>query len=209
MKSHLLQYKRDKKINNEELIHRAKIHNCKESEELLFKNNVPLMKNIVDILIKKYPKEEYDEFFSLATIGLTCAYKTFEPERAVKFSTYATRCIKEEILRFMRKKMAIKRTKYNLFYIDDNSQSSNEEDGNKHDLIPSEFFVDDYDNMITKLHIDHSVSKLNEKEKYIFRKRYTDVLSYQEIGDSLGTSKQNIQQIYKRSFNKIYHKIKY
>ena len=83
----------------------------KEEEQQLMLNfyeNTDIFVNrnlrLVAYIVKKFAtnKTDFDDFFSLGTIGLMKAVNTFNPEKKIKFSTYAIRCIENEILMYMR-----------------------------------------------------------------------------------------------------------
>lgn len=83
----------------------------KEEEEQLmlnFHENTDIFVNrnlrLVAYIAKRFAtnKTDFDDFFSLGTIGLMKAVNTFNPEKKIKFSTYAIRCIENEILMYMR-----------------------------------------------------------------------------------------------------------
>ena len=57
-------------------------------------------------MVKKYQgvDEETDDLISIGTIGLIKAITSFDPQKAARLSTYAARCIENEILMFLRSK---------------------------------------------------------------------------------------------------------
>lgn len=71
-----------------------------QSKKRLIEGNILLAVHMVNKL--NLPGEK-EEFLSVAFLGLTKAANTFDPEREIKFSTYAAVCIKKEILFFLRK----------------------------------------------------------------------------------------------------------
>ena len=83
----------------------------KEEEQQLMLNfyeNTDIFVNrnlrLVAYIVKKFAtnKTDFDDFFSVGTIGLMKAVNTFNPEKKIKFATYAVRCIENEILMYMR-----------------------------------------------------------------------------------------------------------
>lgn len=71
-----------------------------EAEEMLTKHNLRLVAHIT----KKY-KSSYsdpDDLISIGSIGLIKAVRTFDPDKAKQFSSYASRCIENEILMVLR-----------------------------------------------------------------------------------------------------------
>ena len=72
------------------------------AKNLLIEHNLRLVAHVV----KKYHgvDEETDHLISIGTIGLIKAITTFDPQKAARLSTYAARCIENEILMFLRSK---------------------------------------------------------------------------------------------------------
>ncbi len=69
------------------------------ARELLIEHNLRLVSHIV----KKYSTAgEADDFISVGTIGLIKAINTFNPDKGNQLSTYASRCIENEILMLIR-----------------------------------------------------------------------------------------------------------
>lgn len=74
--------------------------NFHENADIFVNRNLRL----VAYIVKKFAtnKTDFDDFFSVGTIGLMKAVNTFNPEKEIKFATYAVRCIENEILMYMR-----------------------------------------------------------------------------------------------------------
>ena len=77
-----------------------------EARNLLVEHNLRLVSHI----LKKYYTQSADQedLISIGTIGLIKAVNTFCPKRNIKLATYASRCIENEILMFLRKSQASK-----------------------------------------------------------------------------------------------------
>ena len=71
-----------------------------EQEKMILQNY-----RLVYFIIKKLniAQDQYEDIVSIGTIGLIKAVNTFDFERNIRFSTYAGRCIENEILMYMRK----------------------------------------------------------------------------------------------------------
>lgn len=71
-----------------------------EAEEMLTKHNLRLVAHIT----KKYKSNfsDSDDLISIGSIGLIKAVRTFDPDKAKQFSSYASRCIENEILMVLR-----------------------------------------------------------------------------------------------------------
>ena len=72
----------------------------KKARQLLIEHNLRLVAHI----IKKYygKQNEQDDLVSVGTIGLIKAVDTFQPDRNIRLSSYASRCIENEILMYFR-----------------------------------------------------------------------------------------------------------
>ena len=79
---------------------------CKEGDQtarnMLIEHNMRLVAHVV----KKYQCQDYDteDLLSAGTIGLIKAVTTFNPQKASRLSTYAARCIENELLMYFRAK---------------------------------------------------------------------------------------------------------
>ena len=74
----------------------------KEAKAVLIEHNLRLVAHVV----KKYQGtgEDTDDLISIGTIGLIKAVTTFNPQKASRLSTYAARCIENELLMYFRAK---------------------------------------------------------------------------------------------------------
>ena len=121
----------------------------KQAEEKLVKHNMRLVAHVA----QKYKlKFEQNELISVGSIGLLKAIKTYRDSKGSSFSTYATRCIENEILMMIRanKKYA------NQVYLDDAIMS--DKDGNEISLI--DVVADSGENMDDKLSRDLAFEKV-------------------------------------------------
>lgn len=78
-----------------------------QAKDILIERNLRLVAHIV----KKYQgaPEELDDLISIGTIGLIKAIQTFDAKKASRLSTYAARCIDNELLMYFRSKKKINR----------------------------------------------------------------------------------------------------
>ena len=76
-------------------------HGSTEARDLLITHNLRL----VVYIAKKFetPSAGIEDMISIGTIGLIKAVNTFEPTKNIKLATYASRCIENEILMYLRK----------------------------------------------------------------------------------------------------------
>lgn len=75
--------------------------NFYKNREIFVERNLRLVAHICKKFAKN--KEYFEEFFSVGCIGLLKASNTFNPEKGVKFISYASHCIENEILMYLRK----------------------------------------------------------------------------------------------------------
>lgn len=147
-----------------------------------------------------------EDLISIGTIGLIKAVNTFCPSRNIKLATYASRCIENEILMFLRK----------------NSQCKNETsideplnvdwDGNE--LLLSDVLGGDQDSINNKIEqevecqlLHGAVSSLSDRERVIMELRFglagNKEHTQKEVADSLGISQSYISRLEKRIIDKL------
>ena len=178
--------------------------NPEEVRQLLVIHNLRL----VVYIAKKFDTNtaNIEDLISIGTIGLIKAVNTFCPEKNIKLATYASRCIENEILMYLRKSVNLK------------SEISLDEplnvdwDGNElllSDILgspPDEAYrlveAEDELNELKKL-----VSALPQREKQIMQMRFglfgIRALTQKEIADNLGISQSYISRLEKRIISKL------
>ncbi len=142
-----------------------------------------------------------DDLISIGTIGLIKAVKTFCPDKNIKLATYASRCIENEVLMFLRK---ISHSKAEISF---DEPLNVDWDGNE--LLLGDILSDEgndvneafeHDELISVL-MD-SVEKLPEREKQIIYLRYglkaDKDYTQKEVADILGISQSYISRIEKK-----------
>lgn len=75
-----------------------------EAQEILFRHNLRLVLSIAKAFVGR---ADFDELFQEGQLGLLKALRLFQPDRGLKFSTYATSSIRRAIQRFLRKNMIV------------------------------------------------------------------------------------------------------
>ncbi len=155
---------------------------------------------LVAHIIKKYysAQNEQDDLVSIGTIGLIKAINTFDINKNIKLSSYASRCIENEILMHFRN---IKKTSNDISL---NETIDTDKDGNPLSLIDI-LSTDDniLDSLNTKLNInklyDYVNSELDEREKKVIIYRYglngNEPLTQREVAKILGVSRSYISRI--------------
>jgi len=142
-----------------------------------------------------------EDLISIGTIGLIKAVNTFCPSRGIKLATYASRCIENEILMFMRKTQNRK----NEISIDE--PLNIDWDGNE--LLLSDILGTDADAINRPIEQDieknillETVEKLGEREKQIMQLRFGlgggEEKTQKEVADIIGISQSYISRLEKR-----------
>ncbi len=142
-----------------------------------------------------------EDLISIGTIGLIKAIGTFNPEKNIKLATYASRCIENEILMFLRKKSA-RRTEISI-----DEPLNTDWDGNE--LLLSDVLGTDGDEVIKPIEEDvekellmDAVHRLEDRERTIILMRFGldgyEELTQKEVADLLGISQSYISRLEKR-----------
>lgn len=142
-----------------------------------------------------------EDLISIGTIGLIKSIGTFNPEKNIKLATYASRCIENEILMFLRKKNA-RRAEVSI-----DEPLNTDWDGNE--LLLSDVLGTDGEEVIKPLEDDverellmDAVRRLDERERTIILMRFGldgyEELTQKEVADLLGISQSYISRLEKR-----------
>ncbi len=142
-----------------------------------------------------------EELVSIGTIGLIKAISTFNKDKNIKLATYASRCIENEILMFIRKSASHKRE------VSIDEPLSVDWDGNE--LLLSDILGSDVDCVSKPMEDDEerkiireAVKKLNPREQVIIEMRYGlengKELTQKEVADILGISQSYISRLEKK-----------
>ena len=163
---------------------------------------------LVVYIAKKFdsPTASAEDLVSIGTIGLMKAVNSFNLDKNIKLATYASRCIENEILMFLRKNNKIK-TEVSI-----DEPINTDSEGN--DLSLADILGTDNDSIFK--HIEESdnkkvlevaIRKLNDREKTIMQLRYGfngyDELTQKEVADKLGISQSYISRIEKKVINNL------
>ena len=169
------------------------------AKNILIEHNLRL----VVFLAKKYENTGYelDDLVSIGSIGLIKGINTYKPDKNIKLATYASRCIANEILMFLRKN---KKRKTEISFEDalNYDNECNElhlEDilGTEDDLVSKE-----YEDKVDKLALQKEINKLKPRDKQIMVMRYglnnTKEYTQKEVAELLGISQSYISRIEKK-----------
>ncbi|MCI8623497.1 MAG: RNA polymerase sporulation sigma factor SigE [Provencibacterium sp.] len=147
-----------------------------------------------------------EDLISIGTIGLIKAVNTFSPERGIKLATYASRCIENEILMYLRKIQNHK----NEVSIDE--PLNIDWDGNE--LLLSDILGTENDSVNKNIERDAeksmllcAVERLGERERQIMQLRFglTDGTerTQKEVADIIGISQSYISRLEKRIIKRL------
>ena len=185
----------------EELISRIDTH---EARTVLVEHNLRL----VAFIAKRFENTgaNIEELISIGTVGLMKAVSTFNRDKSIKLATYASRCIENEILMFLRKSSAQRRE------ISIDEPLTVDWDGNE--LLLSDILGSDADVVSREMEEDEerrllreAVSELDERERIIIEMRFGlsggAEMTQKEVADALGISQSYISRLEKRIMERL------
>lgn len=175
-----------------------------EARNILIEHNLRL----VVFLAKKYENTTYDieDLVSIGSIGLIKGINTYKIDKNIKLATYASRCISNEILMFLRKNKR-KKAEVSLEDALNYDAEGNElhlEDilGTDADLVPNE-----YEKQVDKEILSKEIEDLPDRDKEIMTLRYglnnTKEYTQKEVAEMLGISQSYISRIEKKVIRKL------
>lgn len=176
----------------------------KNARSVLIEHNLRLVAHIV----KKFDSKntDTDDLISIGTIGLIKGIDTYKKTPKVKITTYAARCIQNEILMYYRS------NKKNQFTVSLNDSIGYDKEGNEINL--ADLLEDKQEDILDSIQSKENISLLNKylkilnkREKEIIVKRYglnnERELTQKDIAKSLGISRSYVSRIEKRALTKI------
>ncbi|MBR2279994.1 MAG: RNA polymerase sporulation sigma factor SigE [Ruminococcus sp.] len=191
------------KAEESEIINEIKNGNEKIKEKLIVHNL-----RLVVYIAKRFETvgANIEDLISIGTIGLIKAVNTFKPDKNIKLATYASRCIENEILMFLRKSSQLK----NEISIDE--PLNTDWDGNE--LLLCDVLGSDPDiinrDIETELECNQllkAVSNLNEREALIMELRFglngKKEHTQKEVADYLGISQSYISRLEKKIIKRL------
>lgn len=147
-----------------------------------------------------------EDLISIGTIGLIKAVNTFDPNKKIKLATYASRCIENEILMFLRRN---NKTRTEVSF---DEPLNVDWDGNE--LLLSDVLGTDgdmiYRNLDEEIERDllhKALAKLSERERTIMELRFGldggEERTQKDVADMLGISQSYISRLEKRIINRL------
>ncbi|MBE6155502.1 MAG: sigma-70 family RNA polymerase sigma factor [Firmicutes bacterium] len=163
---------------------------------------------LVVFLAKKYESTGYDleDLVSIGSIGLIKGINTYKINKNIKLATYASRCISNEILMYIRKnkKRKVEVSLEESLNYDAEGNELHLEDvlGTEEDIVPKTF-----ENTLNKEFLNKEIQKLNARDKEIMILRYglnnTKEYTQKEVAKMLGISQSYISRIEKKVINNL------
>lgn len=181
-----------------------------EAKKLLVEHNLRL----VVYIAKKFENTGIgiEDLISIGTIGLMKSINTFNTEKNIKLATYASRCIENEILMYLRKNNKIRYEisldePLNIDY-DGNELLLGDIVGTDDDLVEQEMMKSDQRKLFYE-----ALKDLNEREKEILILRYGlsnhDELTQKDVAKLLGISQSYISRLEKKIIKKLRNQLNF
>ena len=175
----------------------------KNARNTLIEHNLRLVSHIV----KKYnSKYENDDLISIGIIGLIKGIDSFSKEKGTKLTTYAAKCIENEIL------MHFRNEKKNMNNISLEEKIGFDKDGNEIELIdilktPNNDYIENLNLKENLKSLLKYINILADRERVIIFKRYGlfnhKELTQKEIAKELNISRSYVSRIEKRALTKL------
>ena len=187
----------------EDLVKRSNNGDLKARNKLIEHNL-----RLVVFLAKKYDNTMYDleDLVSIGTIGLIKGIKTYKLDKNIKLATYASRCIDNEILMFLRKN---KKRQSEVSFEDSINLDSEGNELHIEDVFGTEDDIvhKSIEGNEDKILLENEVKKLSERDKEIIELRYglfgKKELTQKELADKLNISQSYISRIEKKVIKKL------
>ncbi|MBE6838028.1 MAG: RNA polymerase sporulation sigma factor SigE [Ruminococcus sp.] len=188
----------------EEEAFRLLVENDESARETLIVHNLRL----VVYIAKKFESTGIgiEDLISIGAIGLIKAVNTFSPERNIKLATYASRCIENEILMYIRK------TSQRRSEISIDEPLNTDWDGNE--LLLSDILGTDGDTVNSRIESEaeknvllEAIENLEDRERLIMKMRFGLIdgqeKTQKEVADIIGISQSYISRLEKRIIKKL------
>ncbi len=169
------------------------------AREKLIEHNLRL----VVFLAKKYEGSGYDieDLVSIGSIGLIKGINTYKIDKNIKLATYASRCIANEILMFLRKN---KRRKTEISFEDALNYDSEGNELHLEDILGTDedVVIKEFESAMDKKMLADEINKLDKRDRQIMILRYglnnTEEYTQKEVAEMLGISQSYISRIEKK-----------
>jgi len=163
---------------------------------------------LVVFLSKKYENTKIDleDLVSIGTIGLIKGVNTYKLDKNIKLATYASRCIDNEILMFLRKN---KKRRGEISFEDSLSYDAEGNELHLEDILgtESDIVTKGLEEETDKNMLYEEINKLNKRDKKIMTLRYglnnQDEMTQKDVADLLGISQSYISRIEKKVIRRL------
>lgn len=184
--------------------------NNQDSRAKLIEHNLRL----VVYIAKKFDNTGVgvEDLISIGSIGLIKGINTFNPNKNIKLATYASRCIENEILMYLRKnnktKLEVSIDEPLNVDWDENELLLSDILGTEEDIISKNI-----ENEVEKKLLYKAIDKLSNREKTIVKMRYGlnnadgEEMTQKEVADSLGISQSYISRLEKKIIKRLKREI--
>lgn len=179
-----------------------------DAKDTLVEHNLRL----VVFLAKKFESTGLDmeDLVSVGTIGLIKAINSFKAEKQIKLATYASRCIENEILMYLRK-LSKRKQEVSL-------DEPLNVDGEGNELLLADILGTDSDEVYTHMEnqverqlLEEGLSRLSKREQQIIEMRFgldgNDERTQKEVADMLGISQSYISRLEKKIIGRLKREI--
>jgi len=187
------------------IMHESDGEEAQKAKQILIERNLRLVAHVA----KKYAGsgEDMEDLISIGTIGLIKAISTFHYDKGSKLSTYAARCIDNELLMMFRARKKITR-EISLY-----EPIGTDKEGNEISLL--DICMQEQADIVERMDMDEKTGKLSglveealdEREKEIVVLRYglngRKEMTQWEIGKLLGISRSYVSRIEKKALQKL------
>ena len=177
-----------------------------EAKSILIEHNLRL----VVYIAKKFDNTGVgvEDLISIGTIGLIKSINTFDPEKNIKLATYASRCIENEILMYLRRNNKTK------LEVSIDEPLNVDWDGNElllSDILGTEedIIYKDIEDEVERKLLLKAVNKLSERERTIINLRFglgkpdAEELTQKEVAELLGISQSYISRLEKKIMKRL------
>lgn len=188
---------------------KAFMEGSEEARAMLIEHNLRL----VVYIAKKFENAgvNVEDLISIGTIGLIKAVNTFKMDKNIKLATYASRCIENEILMYLRRNS---KTKGDVSL---DEPLNVDWDGNE--LLLSDILGTETDVVYTHIEeevnknlLDYAMNKLSRREKEIMEMRFglagSKEMTQKEVADRMGISQSYISRLEKKIISRLQREIK-
>ena len=193
-------------MRESEMINRRGTEYAEDAKKVLIEHNLRL----VVYIAKKFDNTGVgvEDLISIGTIGLIKAINTFNPTKKIKLATYASRCIENEILMYLRRNSKTK------MEVSIDEPLNVDWDGNElllSDILGTEedTIYKDLENEAERKLLIRALNKLNSREKLIVSMRFGldnpdgKEKTQKEVADLLGISQSYISRLEKKIMQRL------